>query len=818
MTDSPEDPFARIRAEKGQAELARPAASKPEGVQVAPVPADAPPPLSRHSRHGEPAAVWTYRDASGRVWGYVARFNAADGSKVVLPLTLMRDGGRLRWVWKAFADPRPLYGLQALASRPSAPVLVVEGEKTTDAAGERLGAFVAVSWPGGSKAVGKADWRALAGRDVVIWPDADAPGRKAAQDIVRHANAAGALSVAVVDPPAYFPEGWDLADDWPEGFSQAKAEALIAAARDQAKPAGVEWPYGFRMEADGLWYDQPPQAGGNPVPSRLSAPFEVVGEAREPGGDGWSVVLRFRDRDGREKVAPVAKSRLAGGGAEVRAELAGLGLNISSFPSKASKFIAAINDVTTRRRITLVSATGWCGECFILPSGQVGGAAGEEVIFTGEPAALHYGRSGTLERWRADVAAPAVGNDLLALALSLAFLGPLMRPLDIEGGGVHFRGSSSCGKTTLAYAAGSVWGGGGPLGFGQTWRSTANALEMVAYGHNDGLVVFDELALIAPEEAGAAAYSLASGQSKARSRADGSLRRRSEWRVAILSTGEIGLADHIRAGKKGERPMAGQELRLLDLAADAGARMGVWENLHGRASPAALSDAIKAASARDYGHAGPAFLEAFGLNRAQHMATAKTLLAAFLAKVAEEGDTGQAQRAAVRFGAIAVAGELAAMFGVLPWPAGTAGEAAARLYRRWAAAFGRDQSHEARAVIRRIKAIIESEGASFAAWDDGEELAENEPSRAGRDEQARGLKSWGYRAKVGPALEFRFNEAGWEYATQGFGQQEAARALYEAGLLEKGEGAHWKKRHSRKGQKPRFWTVKGAILEAEFGD
>ncbi|MDO8409371.1 MAG: DUF927 domain-containing protein [Phenylobacterium sp.] len=818
MTDSPEDPFARIRAEKGQGEPPKPAASKPEGVPVLPVPDDAPPPLSRHSRHGEPAAIWTYRDGGGRTLGHVARFNLADGSKVVLPLTLTRDGRGLRWAWKAFADPRPLYGLHALASRPGAPVLVVEGEKTTDAAGERLAGFVAVSWAGGSKAVNKADWRALAGRDVVIWPDADAPGRKAAQDVARLAASAGALTVVVVDPPAYLPEGWDLADEWPEGFGQAKAEALIAAARDQAQPAGVDWPYGFRMEADGLWYDQPPQAGGQPVPTRLSDPFEVVGQAREPGGDGWATVLRFRDPDGREKVAPVAKSRLAGGGAEVRSELAGLGLGISSFPSKAAKFIAAINDVKARRRITLVSATGWCGDRFILPSGQVGGAAGEEVIFTGEPAALHYGRAGVLARWREDVAAPAIGNDLLTFALSLAFLGPLMRPLEIEGGGVHFRGSSSCGKTTLAYAAGSVWGGGGPLGFGQTWRSTANALEMVAYGHNDGLVVFDELALIAPEEAGAAAYSLASGQSKARSRADGSLRRRSEWRVAILSTGEIGLADHIRAGKKGERPMAGQELRLLDLAADAGARMGVWESLHGRASPAALSDAIKAASGRDYGHAGPAFLEAFAANRSQHLATAKALLVAFLAKVTEEGDTGQAQRAAVRFGAIAVAGELAAMFGVLPWSPGTAGEAAARLYRRWASAFGRDQSHEARAIIRRIKAIIESEGASFAAWDDGEALAEDEPSRAGRDEQARGLKSWGYRAKVGPDLEFRFNEAGWEYATQGFGQKEAARALHEAGLLEKGEGEHWKKRHSRKGQKPRFWTVKGAILEADLGD
>jgi hypothetical protein len=158
------------------------------------------------------------------------------------------------------------------------------------------------------------------------------------------------------------------------------------------------------------------------------------------------------------------------------------------------------------------------------------------------------------------------------------------------------------------------------------------------------------------------------------------------------------------------------------------------------------------------------------------------------------------------------------MFGVTGWAVGLATDAAARLYHRWAAGFGRDRSHEARAALQRIKGIIESEGASFAPWDDDDELAGAEPSRAGRDEQARGLKTWGWRVKQGPSLEFRFNDAGWEYATQGFGKAEVAKALHEAGLFDRGDGEHWKKRHSRKGQKLRLWTVKGAILEADLGD
>ena len=114
--------------------------------------------------------------------------------------------------------------------------------------------------------------------------------------------------------------------------------------------------------------------------------------------------------------------------------------------------------------------------------------------------------------------------------------------------------------------------------------------------------------------------------------------------------------------------------------------------------------------------------------------------------------------------------------------------------------------------------MIESEGASFAAWDDDEPLESEEPTRAGRDEQARGLKSWGYRVKVAGGLEFRFNDAGWEYATQGFGQKEAAAALHEAGHFERGDGVHWKKKHKRKGLGGRYWTVKGSLLEADLGD
>ncbi len=817
------DPFERVaKATAGAAPT--PDGGKPpsgvDGEHVAPVPADAPP-LPAKWKIGEPAATWCYRDAGGAVLRYVLRFAKPEGDKDIRPATLWRDapGKPLRWRLAAEPGPRPLYGLDRLAVRPDAAVLLVEGEKTADAAGERFPDHVAITWPGGSNAVGKANFGALNGRHVIVWPDADEPGRKAAQTVVRAALSAGALSAATVSLPGFLPKGWDLADDWPDGFGAEDAVALIARVHQDAHPNdGVEWPWAFHMEADGLIYDQPVKDGAV-VPQRLSAPFQVLAEARGSGGDGWAVVIRFRDRDGREKTVPVSRSRLAGGGAEVRAELADQGLIISPARGKSDKFTAALAEVRSTRRMVLVSATGWCGDRFIVPGRPIGPVGGEPVLFTGEAPSLHYRQAGSLDGWRCHVAAKAEGNSLLTFALSLAFAGPLLRLLDLEGGGVHFRGSSSCGKTTLAYAAGSVWGGGGPLGFGHTWRSTANALEMLAAGHNDGLVVLDELALVTPEEAGTSAYSLASGQSKGRSHATGAARKRVEWRVMVLSTGEIGLADHIRSSKKGERPMAGQELRLLDIGADAGANMGIWEELHGAGSPAALSDAIKAACARDFGHAGPAFVERLVADRPAAIARAKAIVTAFLVKAREEGDSGQAQRAAVRFAAVAAAGELACAFSIAPWAPGSASAAALALYHRWARAFGRSAPREERDVLQRIRAVIESERSAFSPLGDEDITETATPSVGGRDGEARSLKTYGFRWVRGPEVLWCFHKTGWAEVLKGFNPVDAARAVSAAGFLETDKDPKVLTKSVKvKGQRQRFYCVKPSIAEADLGD
>ena len=136
------------------------------------------------------------------------------------------DGSQ--WLWKAPPAPRPLYNLAAIAAKVDAPVLIVEGEKTADAAAKLFPSAVAITWPSGCKAIDKADWAPLIGRNCTLWPDADAPGIQAMDKLSAKLLKLGAAQVRIVTPPPDVPEGWDLAD---AHWSIAEAAAYLKANR-----------------------------------------------------------------------------------------------------------------------------------------------------------------------------------------------------------------------------------------------------------------------------------------------------------------------------------------------------------------------------------------------------------------------------------------------------------------------------------------------------------------------------------------------------------------------------------------------------------
>lgn len=133
----------------------------------------------KRERNGniKPSAVFPYRHADGSLIGYVLRHDLPDGGKETPQVCWVRlPDGRECWSRFPFPKPRPLYGAERIRPE-TTQVIVVEGEKKVDAIFAATGR-IAVSAAGGVYGGRYADWSALKGKKVLIWPDADPEGFK----------------------------------------------------------------------------------------------------------------------------------------------------------------------------------------------------------------------------------------------------------------------------------------------------------------------------------------------------------------------------------------------------------------------------------------------------------------------------------------------------------------------------------------------------------------------------------------------------------------------------------------------------------------
>ncbi|WP_363350185.1 DUF927 domain-containing protein [Methylocystis echinoides] len=702
-----------------------PAAQEDAGDIVSPVPSDAPSMPATHPVHGGHVAEWTYHDYQGRVLFIVRRFEPVGERKQILPLSLWRDAlGHVRWKWKAAPAPRPLYSLDAIAGNVDAPVVIVEGEKSADAAGRIFTRSIATTSPGGSQAVSKADWTPLAGRRVLIWPDADAPGAKYAREVGEVLAGLGcevstidAMALAAMAPNGSKREpqaGWDAADavvEWAD-LAALRAAAVKLLKPFEAGPAFISWG-AFSMGSGGLTIEATKGRGDDAetVNEWVCSPFEVLGATRDPNGRDWGKWLRWRDGDGREHLRHVAEASLQGEPASLAASLVSDGLRVNRAQQKA--LATYLCGVSTKGRVTIVSRTGWHRigdrDLFVLPGETIGPRGSETVILDG---AAHgpYESRGTLQDWQAGVGALAADHALAVLAISAALAGPLLHIAGQEGGGLNFFGPSSKGKTTILQAGASVWGRGASPGYVRAWRATANGLEGAASSATDTCLVLDELGVVEARDAQSAVYGLSNGTGKARSGRDGSLREPKSWRVLVLSTGEIPIATKL-AEDRGRRARAGQEVRLLDIPADRGLGCGAFDHAGPEGDAGKLSKAIKVAAQSAYGTAGPEFVRRL-IAEGVDGESVRAMVSGFVAAEVPAGADGQVDRAAQRLGLIAAAGELATLVGVVPWRNGAAREAAAWALRQWIDARGGTDAGEVRQAIEAVRLVIELHGES----------------------------------------------------------------------------------------------------------
>ena len=481
-------------------------------------------------------------------------------------------------------------------------------------------------------------------------------------------------------------------------------------------------------DKDGVWFIALDPETGAERRTWICSTLHLVARTRDENSVSWGVLLRWKDPSGVQHEMALPTQMLQTDGADMRRALADQGLTIAANQSGRQHLQTYMLVWNPNRFARCVNRMGWHGDLFVMPGLDAEQTGSSEItvfqnVHAVDPA---FAVAGSAEDWRQHVAAAAVGNTRLLFAISAAFCGALLECSGSDSGGFHFRGASSTGKSTAQLVAASVWGH--PAKYKRSWRFTANGLEGIAALHNDGILILDELSECPPREAGEAVYMLANGQGKGRATKTGAARQAQSWRLVFLSSGEESLAAVM--AKSGQQVKAGQEIRLVEIDADAGAGMGLFEQLNGAASPAALAQELKHNCGQYHGAVGAQWLAYLVQQRTGLADRVKLAIETFVAAQAPADASGQVMRVVRRFALVAAAGELATQAGITGWAHGHASQAAARCFANWLANFGGIGNREDRALLEQVRAFFETHGSSRFE-DMGLRHEQRVPNRAG---------------------------------------------------------------------------------------
>lgn len=547
-------------------------------------------------------------------------------------------------------------------------------------------------------------------------PESGNPGREKAEEAAKRFNCKVLLPVfaesSLVHKPTDFNDLHCL-----EGL-----EAVRNQLQDKPSSPKTVLPFGFTLQKAGLYFD----TGKDDGPEWICSPLEVLAYTRNEHNENWGRLVRFQDLDGHTHERAIPMELLSGDCSELYGLLLSLGLRLTTKKSIRNRLTEYLQGITLSKRATCTSRIGWYGNHFILPDGAI--PATDEIYLQSENSNFTgFRNAGTLEEWQAHIAVPCQGNSRLIFALSCAFAAPLLPLVHAESGGFNLKGSSSIGKSTALAVAASVWGSPKYI---QQWKATGNALEAVSEAHNNTLLCLDELGQVDGREAGEVAYMLANGSGKNRLKAKGGLRRKFEWNLLFLSTGEISIADKINeAGKKAQ---AGMLARMADIPADAEKGFRLFDTVHGFKDGNAMAHHLKESTGKYYGTAIRAFLPHLVNIKDQLPQALKQIQGDFFTQYVRDDADGQVRRVAYRFVLVAAAGELAIKLGILPYETGEAFNAVGICFQAWLGGRGSAGAYEAEEAVRQVRAFFEAHHSSrFTSMTEGTSNSERTINEAG---------------------------------------------------------------------------------------
>lgn len=554
---------------------------------------------------------------------------------------------------------------------------------------------------------------------------------------------------------------------------------------------GVYW-HGFKRSAADD--DSDDDKTDRPITDEwIATPVTVVARTTNSDDGSEGRFLRLLTESGtKEWIIPMEV--FGGSGEDARRTLFGMGVIIAL--KKRGQFMEYLLEQRPAEVFATTCRPGWHESgAFVLP-GRTLGSDKVRYQASGKGQNLFSVR-GSLEGWKVEVAAKCEGNPVLTLAIGCALAGPLLSLVGVLGGGVHLVGDSSSGKSLAQLIGSSVWGDPGI--FAASWDMTKGGLEIEASSRNDTMLPLDEIKRADPKRVQEMAYSLANGQGKGTMTRDREARGKLSWRLLALSSGERSLSEHAAIG--GNAAHAGAELRMVDV--NAGTRTHrAFDELHGLAG-ADFHRLLTVAVGAHHGHIGPAFVEK--MLASDDRPGLLEDFAGIRAKFIE--DNAQAGRVADRFAVIALAGEMAIAYGLLPWTPGSALADCQLLYGEWLSRVGSGNAED-RQILAGILDFIDKHGSSRFS-----DVSDQTPdtkvfNRAGY-----------WKLSDGKQL-YLFNKSALVEAAHGYGLSRVIKALEGAGAIAE-RGAD-RKRHAKKyrapgGGSPWLYVIDPEALDGEGG-
>ncbi|MFD0772632.1 DUF927 domain-containing protein [Streptomonospora algeriensis] len=319
----------------------------------------------------------------------------------------------------------------------------------------------------------------------------------------------------------------------------AEPETGFDYARDFGLPDDTVTPTGYMIGPDGVRIKR--LVGKDEAWVRFTyAPIAVTATFEDPEGDQF-IELSWIDRTLKHprRISRIVSRETAKRGKKLIEQVGAAGLPAVEGDARALERWLAVFEADNRTRIPsekLARWLGWQDDGSFVTSPHDGTKVDVTYEEMKYPARAH-GRKGTLEGWKATVAA-LEQYPVPRVVLAASFAAPLLRALGINSFTVDVSSRSTKGKTTALQIAGSVWMDPSEHANGlSNWRTTLYAIEKRLNLVRGIPTIFDETMAVADEKLiDEVLYQLPLNHGKARS--GGAFGSMLPWETVLLSSGE----------------------------------------------------------------------------------------------------------------------------------------------------------------------------------------------------------------------------------------------------------------------------------------